>query len=228
MNTKMRKVKFWGKNSLQCIAMAAGAALAVYLINGVGSSEYSGDTEAVFMELMALYPYYLLVVGAGLTMIICFSYFQTYFSILVSMNATRKSVVGEILASIAVMGIILLLISALIWKMTPGETAQLGWKLLPLFTGLFFGMTAYFIIFNVVLSKWRRRGVMLMLLAKIVIAVIIGFGAAANGSIVEMQFLSLSGVAGRNFQPVMILGIVLYLIAGFFAAAAMRKLEVRM
>lgn len=228
MNTKMRKVKFWGKNSLKCIAMSAGTALALYLINGVGSSEYSGSTEAVLMELIALYPYYLLVVGASLMMIICFSYFQTYFSILVSMNATRKSVVGGILASITVTGIVLLLISALIWKMMPGERARLGWKLLPLFTGLFFGMTAYVIVLNVVLGKWRSRGVLLMLLATIVIAAMIGFGAASNGNIAEMQFVSLSGLAGGNFQWVMILGMILYLMAGAFAAAATRKLEVRM
>lgn len=230
MSTKMRKVKFWGKSSLQCIGMSAVAALLMYLFYGIGPSGYSGNMETMLTEVLSLYPYYLLISGAGLMLILCLSYFQTYFPVFLSMNATRKSVIGGIMGSMAVTGAVLLLTAALIWRLTPGDIAESGWKLLPLFTGLFFGVTAYCITLGVVLIRWRSKGVLLMILNTVVIGVIAGFcyGAASNKNMMEMQFLSLLTAAEGNFLPVTALGIVLYLAAGFFAAVATSKLEVRM
>ena len=128
MEVLLRNVKFWGKNTLEILGISVAGAAAMLLFLGVAGTDYSGQ-EGVFSYMAQLYPYYLYIAGMFLNVILAVTYFQVYFSVLLTMNVTRKTIVAGIFGSLAgnILGIMALI--QLIWRLFPGEISSDGLRL---------------------------------------------------------------------------------------------------
>lgn len=225
MNMKMRRIKFWITCCLQILGCSAGAALLWFLFMSAGTREYSGSIVGAFWDTLALYPYYLLMAGAFLTAMLGVNYFQVYYSILLSMNATRAHIAKGIIATMLGIPLGILFLAGVIWKLLPGDISFAGWNLMPLFIGALLAVSALFMTLGVVIFRWGKNGVIFM----IIVGMLIGAGAGAvfalSGSNLIVKFVT--ACSGGNFGMLAVAGILLYAAAGIFVTRATRKLEVR-
>lgn len=229
MNTRIKQIFFWGRMCLEAIGTTAATALVMFVVMDVGISEYTqkGMKEMIAQLLPEFGGY---IAGVGLFMVIVWTiqYFSLGFSALLSMNATRKSIVCGIMCSLT--GIMLALqgFSGIIWKIFPGETSSRGLKILPFLSGGMFALTALFAVGSIVVIKWGQMGGIIMA----VMCVLLG-GCAGAGFILlgekDAWFLQ---EANLESIPVdaglfMIMGIGLFVCVWILALIATRKTEVR-
>lgn len=224
MKTGGKSLKFWGESFLEGIGISAACA-AVLAVIQVGRGDFSEGIVGLALEVLSLYPYYLFLAGVFVMLMEVIGYFQAVFSILVSMNATRKSVARGITGSVGATILGLIIMAAVIWMLVPGDISEAGLKLLPLLTGILCIMTAVFLIFGGVSVKWGKTGKIIMTIFCVCMGAIAGFTFAMNGDpeLVEL----LMKLAKGNFVPVMVIGIVLFLASGIFVEIMTRKMEVR-
>ncbi|MCI6005849.1 MAG: hypothetical protein SOY73_04575 [Blautia sp.] len=221
---KMRRLKFWFKNSLEIFGISVGMAVFWMLFMAAGNREFTGSIVSMGWQLFPLFPYYLMLAGFFMTAITGVSYFQAVFSVLISMGATRKQSICGIYFSTggAILGI--LAAAGLIWKLIPGDISVSGWQLMPAFTGVLFSAAALFLIIGAVLARWGKIGLILL---GVVYLIVGGFAGAtfvlSNGSAV-MKILSVH--LDKSIIIAAFVGIVLYLATGIFILRVTRKLEV--
>ena len=113
-NILARNVKFWGKNTLGSLGISLAGAAAVLLFLVAAGTDYSGQ-EGLLSYLTQLFPYYLFVAGVFVNSILAISYFQVYFSVLLSMNVTRKEITLGILGSLTGCNLEILLLVQLVF-----------------------------------------------------------------------------------------------------------------
>ncbi|MDO4305485.1 MAG: hypothetical protein Q4C77_01510 [Eubacteriales bacterium] len=224
MNMTMRSVKFWGRLCMECLGLSLGAALVWLLFVGAGSGELFGTAGEILAGVLSLYPYYLLIVGAVLTAVMGMTYFQVYFPVVLSMNATRKSIARGIVGCMAGLVVGLLLISSAVWRLVPGEISSSGWGLMPLFTGILFLIAALGLLLGAVAARWGKVG---MIMAGIMCA-LVGAGAGMTVALSDKGIIEfVTSIADGDFKLLAAAGVVLYLAAGVFVSRSLRKLEVR-
>lgn len=224
----MKNVKFWGRNCLECLGLSAGAAFILTLFLGVGNREIGngGIREMALMEF-SLYPYYLIIAGAFAILIVTISYFQLYFSILLSVNVTRKSIAGGIWISTLAVILFILAAAGTLWAILPGDLSKSGIRILPLMAGVLFIEGALVIALGVVITKWGKTGMIILTVIGMVIGGVCGAAAVLSGKItVKMQ--NLQGMVFDFYPVLIVVGVVLYLLSGIFLVMGTRKLEARL
>ncbi|HIR76613.1 MAG TPA: hypothetical protein IAB97_06880, partial [Candidatus Choladousia intestinipullorum] len=141
MKYGMSSLKFWSRQCLTWLGIAAVTSLFMLLLQGMGDETPAVSSLDTFLFVM---PFYLIVIGAFCALILGASTFQTMFGALVSMNVTRKAVTaGIILTQAAFIGCILA-VSAGMWgagQMISGESDTML-SLVPLFAAVCFGLAA--------------------------------------------------------------------------------------
>ena len=178
--------------------------------------------------LIAVLPFFILVAGIFSTFLIGVTYFQVYFSVLVSMNATRKKTVISILVNIAAMLLGINAVMALIWKLVPNEISETGLRLMPLFIGIMFLAAALCVLLGSVIVRWGKIGMVIFAFVSVVLGVCIGASfAIADSDIISKIIEKLMGIGGFNFWIVAAAGIAVYLISGAVSLVMTRKMEVR-
>lgn len=224
-----RSFQFWGRGCLENILMAAVVALGLLLFRELGNSAYTEDAGGAVIMAVSLYPYLLACAGVIVVMMAVMGYFQTYFSLLVSMNVTRRSAIKGIWLSQAGMILGILLLMAVIWKLTPGSLSETGFALLPFLTMIFFAVAALGTVMGLVTIRWGKIGMIIAILIFMIAGGFCGafFAMSGKESFMEMIQVSREDLAGINFWPMMAGSIVLYAASGIFALAALRKAEVR-
>lgn len=218
----MREIRFWGKNWLECIGVSAGVALIMQLLIGGGSADSKGMAAMLIMEA-SLFPYYLFVGGAVVIPIVTISYFQVYFSVLLSMNSTRKAISRGILLTNAAVILVICIIAAIIWNCVPGGIAKSAIHLLPLLTGCLLIEGAVFTVLGFAFTKGSKAAKIILVAICMVIGGMLGASAALENNIPAM-LLKLS----FRFSLVLGIGILLYLLTCIFMMTATRKMEVKM
>lgn len=223
MDGMIRNVKFWGKNVLESIGISLAAAVVLLLFMGIMGSDISD--EAGFWEfMMGVFPYYLLLSGVFVVAMLAVSYFQLYFSVLVSMNVTRRACVTGIMASLTVTILGILTVIWGIWKFCPGDVAKDGMKLFSLSAAIFFYAAGICVFLGTVILRWGKIGTIVMVvLCGAVGAFVGGWVSATSNGIEELVKLLMQ----FQFSGVLIGSLVIYILAGIFAAIFTRKVEVR-
>lgn len=224
MNRMVKSIKFWGRLCIEWIGLSAGASFLWVLFMGAGSRDFFGNKSESLVDLIQLYPYYLLIIGGFFAVIMGITYFQVYFSVVLSMNATRKSFARGICSCMGGMVVGMLLISAVIWRMVPGEISSSGRKLTALFAGALFIIVAISLLLGVVAIRWGKIGM-------IIVGIICALTGAGAGMTVALSNNGITdffiAVADGNFKLLAIAGIILYLAVSIFVQKATQKLEVR-
>lgn len=217
----MRSLKFWGVLTIEGIGIAVGIGLLLYFYLLIQMPE---GLVTGFFENLALYPYYLLVAGSFYTMMYVLGCFQVYYSLLVSMNVTRKATVLGIIASTGVLVAALLLIMWVIWKLVPGDVSSSGLGIFHLCSGILFIVTGVMLLLGVVIVKWGKIGTIVTMLIAGIGGGCMGASAAIMG---ENMIGMLLKMAEHNFIIVFVIGVAVFAAAGGFVMAVSRKLEVR-
>ena len=225
MEVLLRNVKFWGKNTLEILGISVAGAAAMLLFLGVAGTDYSGQ-EGVFSYMAQLYPYYLYIAGMFLNVILAVTYFQVYFSVLLTMNVTRKTIVAGIFGSLAgnILGIMALI--QLIWRLFPGEISSDGLRLFFPMAGILFLATAFLGVLGTVIFRWGKAGTIIMMIFFVFLGGLGGFWMAVagrNGLDTEL----IDALSRHDFSAVLVIGLAFFVLAGIVSAAMTRKTEVR-
>lgn len=222
---RLRILKYWGIQILELAGCSIAFAVAMMVLQLLTSGSEIMDT----MPLGLLFPIYLLVIGAVTIMVFGISLFQVYFPTLVSLNVTRKSAAGSIVLAQGAASLVLMLLAAALWGIGAKKSGAETMGLLMLFTGIFFIIVALGILFGIVLIRWGKIGVILLVLIFAAAGGVLGFFVASVGGdvIVHMQSWLIEDAAGKNFFPVFGAGVLSYVISGVLAVFMTRKAEVR-
>lgn len=212
-------IRFWGREILGYLGITLVSAAVLWMIYaGAGSNRLSD---------VAVMPYYLFIVGAFVIIMEICSYFQLYFSLLLSMSVSRKSVMGGFMIGTAVMILGLTAVAGVLWYLFPGDISEGGKILLPFIAGGLLAVAAVTIFINTIGIKWGKRGIVSFFI--LLICIIGGgiVGALYGGVKLSMIMVAVSDLVGLR-AVVLGTGILLFVISGAVAAAVMRKYEVRM
>lgn len=220
------KILLWGENWLQTVGLALGAGLVMYLFMCFGSNATYGGNA--ILEMIAVFPYYIMMAGTFSVFLVGVAYFQSYFSIFVSMNVTRKTTVISILANITLAILSILAIMVLIWKLVPNDISEGGLQLMPLFAGVMFAAAGLCVLLGTIITRWGKIGMIVFAIVCMVIGGTVGVCfALADYTKIEKLIGMLMNISEFNFWIVTAAGIVFYLLCGAFAGMATRKMEVR-
>ncbi len=219
-----RGLIFWGKNTLETVGLSVGVALILVLLRGAGTG---GQMRKNIINMAEIFPFFLMTAGFFVMMMAIVGYFQVYFSLLVSMNVTRRTVIAGIMSGTGVTALAILFLMFLVWRMIPGDISETGLELLPMFAGIFFAASAVCIILGVVVTRWGKIGVIIMVVFYLFLGGCIG-GSTAVMLNNDTDLLGILHWFAENlFTAVAVVGVVLFAASGIFAAAALRKAEVR-
>ena len=217
----MRSIKFWGRNVAESIVIAVGTGLLMNLFLVVQMN--SGFVSA-FRDMLALYPYYLMLAGGFTVMMYVMAAFSNCYSLLVSMNVTRKMTAAGSVGSTGILTFCMILMMWAIWSLTPGEISEKSLLMMPLFAGILFAVVGIMLLVGVVIVKWGKIGAIIM----IVIAAFGGGCIGAGISIMSEDIVAtILKLANMDFRIVTVVGAVIYAAAGAFVMIATRKMEVR-
>ncbi len=228
MKYGMSSLKFWSRQCLTWLGIAAVTSLFMLLLQGMGDETPAVSSLDTFLFVM---PFYLIVIGAFCALILGASTFQTMFGALVSMNVTRKAVTaGIILTQAAFIGCILA-VSAGMWsaaRMISGESDTML-SLLPLFAAVCFGLAAVGTVIGIIFLRWGKAGVIALVIICGIFGGIVGAGyAASDGELFAgMQKIMFEDLAGNNFWPLTAASAAVFAAVAVFALIAARKVEVR-
>lgn len=222
-------LNFWGKNCLESIGISLAGAALLFLFFGMGRGIYkAGDG----VEILALVPYYIFLAGGFCGLMLVVGYFQLYFPILISMNVTRKKIVGGILLCQIVMLAVLVGISGLIWRLIPGDISSGGLRILPMLIGILLLAAAFCIALGAVIVRWGKIGTVIFAALAALIGAAAGMSVAmlaGSDSDFWMEIVKLSGTAEGGFVRIILAaGILFYAAAAIFSAVITRKVEARL
>ena len=222
MKTEKRRWSFWGENFLETLGLAAAGALVIGLVQA-GKGVFTGNAVEWILLILQLYPYYLFLAGIFVLMMEIVGYFQMMISVMISMSATRKSVIWELLLNLAAVILAYILISALIWKLIPGDVSDGGLQLLPLLGGGTLILSALFLLFGGVAVRWGKAGKVIFVILSLISGALIGVTFALNPDVGEL----VQKLSGNSFGWIMGLGVIMYLASGFFVRKMTARMEVR-
>lgn len=223
MNIVKRNIKFWGENMLECIGIAAAGALILILFFCIGGSDFGGSGFAgMFWATFAVFPYYMIMAGAVVILVLTSSYCKIYLSLLISMGSTRREAALGILISMGAVIVGLVAIAAIVWSCLSGDVSADGLRLLPLLAGALLADGAIGLCIGVVIWRWGKIGMIIFT------AVCMGAGGACGVLVVLSGRWVLDALRQLqfNFYPVLVGGGILYLLACIFTVVATRKIEI--
>lgn len=217
----MRSVKFWGRSVAESIVIAIGTGLLMNLFLVIQMN--SGFLPA-FRDTLVLYPYYLMLAGGFTAMMYVMGAFANCYSLLVSMNVTRKMTAAGIVGSTGVLTFCMILMMWMIWSLTPGEISEKSLRMMPLFAGILFAVVGVMLLVGVVIVKWGKIGAIIMI-------VIAAFGGGCIGAGITIMsediITTILKLANMDFRIATVAGVMIYAAAGAFVVIATRKMEVR-
>lgn len=218
----IHNIRFWGKNALESIGISLAAAVVLLMLSGMRSVVYS--EEGFWMVVLSLFPYYLVLAGGFMVAMLVLSYFQTYFSVLLSMNVTRKEIVIGIMSSLALTMAGILVLAWGIWQICPGEIARDGRTLLPLLAAVFFLGAGVSVILGTVTLRWGKVGTIAMIVLCAVMGAFVGVWVSAghDGSEALIDLMM-----KLRFKGAFLASVLFYLLSGIFTRVFTRKVEVR-
>lgn len=223
MSAVIKNLKFWGKNWLKTLGISAGTALLLSFFYGTGVSDFgNGEIKETMMLQINIYPYYLMIAGAFIILMVPINYYKTYFPLLVSMNCTRKEAARWIVFVVGAAVLSIVVVAAAVWKILPGEISSSGMQVLPLMAGALLIDGAVSLLLGCVNAKWGWIGTVAIVFISAAIGMLIGLTAAG----MKWPFELLVGFK-FHFYIVTGIGVVLYLMSGIFSIMVTRKLEVR-
>lgn len=222
---KMKSLKFWVRLCAESLGIAIGISLFWLIFVGFGSGGYWGNIGYAFSELLPLYSYYLLISGALVLMIMGITYFQVYFPVVLSMNATRRSVAAGILGCMLGIAAGVLVIAAGIWCLVPGDISSSGWKLMPLFTGALLIIAAIGLLLGIAVGRWGKGGIIMAA----VLFGLIGAGAGMSVALFDKNVIMklIQNFMDMDFHLFTAVGIILFAAVSILVLKAVRKMEVR-
>lgn len=213
-------IRFWGREVLGYLGITLVSAAVLWMIYaGAGRNRLSD---------VAVMPFYIFSIGAFVIIMEICSYFQLYFSLLLSMSVARKAVIGGFMTGTVVMILALTTVMGILWYLLPGDISEGGRSLLPVMAGGLFLVAAVTIFINTIGLKWGKRGIVSFFI--LVLCMIGGgiVGALSCGreklSVIMTTVSDLVGLKTVALGT----GILLLIASGAMAAAVMRKYEVRM
>ncbi len=230
VNAMGRRRMFWARFWLNGMGLAAACSAALWMFMALGMNTWfsfdTGKLDTVVQSAAFMFANYLMITGSVVVMMYTIALFQVYFSLFVSMNVTRKRAVGSILTYITLLigGLLLLYLGILFLFLR--DVKEIGLFLLPLYLALMAGGAAFCMAIGVVMIRWGKLGVLLLIL-------LCALGGAAAGALFAMnggeifEQIVVNRAGDFEFRPVAEVCILLYLAAGIFAFAALRKAEVR-
>lgn len=214
---------FWSKETLTGVIISVAMALFIILVSGLSTDTF-GASDNMAETAGGIFPYYLMFAGCFVLIMLSIGWFQNAFFLLVSANVTRKRAVNGIFLSLISFMAVILGIIALIWSVSPGDIARDGMKLIWLFAGGFLILGALSTALGAVSLKWGKSGLLIMVLVGLIGGAIIGFcTATSNRTIVELM----ESCIGRNYLPVAVAGILVFLLAYVLVRRVLGKIEVR-
>lgn len=226
MNREIVKFRFWGKNWLQSMGAALGGGFLFLAVYVIGSSDYSGGVGRMLFDSFQVYPLYVFLIGDVVMAILGITWFQTYYSVIVSLSATRRETVTGIAAVEAATAVGIAGFMAVFWAVIPGGGKYLS--MMPLFTGIIFVVASFAMVLGVAVVRWKKLGVLLSVIlygsCGMAFGITIGMIDNDAGDIWKLQVFD-----GTAFWPVLLAGagVLLYLLSCVFAVVAMRRSEVR-
>lgn len=220
-------LKFWGKNLLEVIGMSALGAVILFVLVLLRDREVMAIAPAVLGS-------YVLIFGLFIVSLVSMTYFQVYFSVMVSLGCTRKNAVLQILGVTVVSAAILALISVTLLSLT-AEIGALRWDgIFAAMFGVGLGFSSLFVVLGVSSVRWGKIGVLIAMLLYAGFGAVFGFSVAssfAGDSLLTYLAGILAGISMRLRADygllILLIGAALYLISGIFAFFSMRQIEVR-
>lgn len=217
----MRSIKFWGRNVAESMVIAIGTGL---LLNFFLVLQMNSGFVSAVRDTLAVYPYYLMLAGGFTAMMYVMAAFSNCYSLLVSMNVTRKLTAAGIVGSSGVLMFCVILMMWMIWSLAPGEIAEKSLQMMPLFAGILFAVIGILLLIGVVIVKWGKIGAIIMI-------VIGAFGGGCFGAGISIMsediVATILKLANIDFRIVTAAGAAIYVAAGAFVMIATRKMEVR-
>ncbi|MDY3249048.1 MAG: hypothetical protein SOX32_01720 [Candidatus Choladocola sp.] len=224
MNGVEGNLKFWGRTWLEGMGMAVAVAIVMFFLFAVGESPLGdGGFGAVFLESIPLLPWYLYITGSFIVLMITYSCFQIYFPLLLSMSVTRKKIIYSILCNTLAMIFGIILVSAVLWKLFPGDVSDSGLRLLPLLSGVFLAVGAVSLMIGIVVMRWGTVGFILMIVLGAVFWGCLGAASALGGR----ELFGWAAGISPDSMAIPVAGGVLYLAAAVACVRFTKKAEVR-
>lgn len=221
-------VRMWGRYAGESLAASLGASVVLLLFYGVLGSSFSAKSlGGGILTSLALYPYYLTLAAVFVQAIVSSNAFQVYFSVLVSMNASRRSVVLGAAASQGACTLLVAGISVLIWRWNPSDIAVDGIKLIPLLAGLLLFTTGFTIVLGAVSLRWGKIGTIILVLFFMFWGAGAGILYAMNGADAGMMLAQVQDISQTVQAAVLGAGLILFLLGTCFSVAVVRKMEIR-
>ncbi len=224
MNRGMVKFCFWGKRCLQNIGLALGGGLLYFAVYVIGDGDYSGGVGRMLLDAFQFYPLYAFMVGCILIGTLGIMWFQIYYSVIVSLSATRRETIEGIAVIQAATAAGIVGFMASFWALIPGGGTYL--TLMPLLAGVIFLVASFSMVLGVVIMHWKGLGVFLAFILYVSCGMAFGITLGLpDGDMLGM----IQRLAGNAVWPVLLTGsgILVYVLACVFAIAAMRRTEIR-
>ena len=229
MRSGWKAFRYWGNNWLEFMMYSLAAALVMFLLESTGMVNEGGNK--FLQEVLDHFPYFLIAGGAIILFMIGTSYFQLYFSVLVSMNCTRRSTVLRILCSMVSLILGILALCGVIWFISGSEEASQGLIWLPVAAGILLSVAASSIFLGTIITRWGKIVTIIVTIIFVCICLVGGFMLGvwmATGEFELFDGSFLQTMPGNLFGAVFVaLGFLMFVAAGIFSAVVLRKMEIR-
>lgn len=229
MRSGWKAFRYWGNNWLEFMMYSLAAALVMFLLESTGMVNEGGNK--FLQEVLDHFPYFLIAGGAIILFMIGSSYFQVYFSVLVSMNCTRRSTVLRILCSMVSLILGILALCGVIWFISGSEEATQGLIWLPVAAGILLSVAASSIFLGTIITRWGKIVTIIVTIIFVCICLVGGFMLGvwmATGEFELFDGSFLQTMPGNLFGAVFVaLGFLMFVTAGIFSAVVLRKMEIR-
>ncbi len=144
-----RNLRFWSRYAWEGTYVELAVAAAVAFISILGADQFE------WQNLAAVVPYYLLIAGVLCNIMVNLGCQQVYLPLLISFGETRKNVfLGYQYARFLIVSVMVLL-SAVIWLLVPGEVSTSGLKSLLSIFLILVSATCLGSILGTVWAKWK-------------------------------------------------------------------------
>lgn len=225
MRSGWKAFRYWGNNWLEFMMYSLAAALVMFLLESTGMVNEGGNK--FLQEVLDHFPYFLIAGGAIILFMIGSSYFQVYFSVLVSMNCTRRSTVLRILCSMVSLILGILALCGVIWFISGSEEASQGLIWLPVAAGILLSVAASSVFLGTIMTRWGKIGAIIFVCFCLVGGFMLGVWMA-TGEFELFDGSFLQTMPGNLFGAVFVaLGFLMFVAAGIFSAVVLRKMEIR-
>lgn len=180
-----RNLKFWTRYTWESAGMVLCAA-AVMVVASLFSAE--GLDFAVFATVV---PYYLCVAAVFVMMMVNSGAQTLYVPLLLAMGETRRNVLLGFHYYRALIIAVTLALCSFIWLLAPGEVSAVGLRSIPTILCTLAIASALGSIIGTLCIKWKRVGVVLIILLCGAAGGTVGFAGATGGGFSVLQMLEI-------------------------------------